>query len=166
MPHSVLQHVKETFPHMYSSPTLFIGMSSHFSNLTFKTSFKTNIFMLKSFIRRFQNVLIYLSSISSYQDKMWSWRLWITLCSFTWFMDIENMWTKLASFTLLQMRKIQKLEFLNVYFTNARFLLLCNQSLSTVIANSKFPFTAQPHSTVLLWQPAMSIFQCLWSKLC
>ena len=31
--------------------------------------------------------------------------------------------------------------------------------LSTIIVNSKFPFTAQPDSIVLVWQPAMSIFK-------
>ena len=32
--------------------------------------------------------------------------------------------------------------------------------LSTIIVNSKYPFTAQPHSIFLVWQPTMSIFQC------
>ena len=32
--------------------------------------------------------------------------------------------------------------------------------LSTIIVNSKLPFTAQPHSILSVWQPTMSIFQC------
>ena len=32
--------------------------------------------------------------------------------------------------------------------------------LSTITINSKFLFTAQPHSIFSVWQPTMSIFQC------
>ena len=40
------------------------------------------------------------------------------------------------------------------------FFISMQPKLSTVIVNSKFPFTARPHSIVLLWQPTMSVFQC------
>ena len=40
------------------------------------------------------------------------------------------------------------------------FFISMQPKLSTVIVNSKFPFTAQPHSIALVWQPTMSIFQC------
>ena len=40
------------------------------------------------------------------------------------------------------------------------FLISMQPKLSTVIVNSKFPFTAQTHSVVLVWQSTMSIFKC------
>ena len=40
------------------------------------------------------------------------------------------------------------------------FFISMQPKLSTITANSKFPFTAQPHSIFLVWQPTMSIFQC------
>ena len=40
------------------------------------------------------------------------------------------------------------------------FFTSMQPKLSTIIVNSKFPFTAQPHSIVLVLQPTMSIFHC------
>ena len=79
-------------------------------------------------------------------------------CSFTWFMDTENMWSKLASMTLLQMRKIQNLSSW-IFTLLMPFFISMKPKISTVVVNSKFPFTVQPHSIVLVWQPTMSIFQ-------